>query len=313
MALVSTVYPPEIWSLMSLRILRDELVMARLIHRDFEPDVANRGDRIHTRKPTKLTARTWAGQTGTNADSQIEVDNLNARDLSIVLDSLVYAAWLVEDRDAATTVKNLQEEFLLPAMDPISQRIDDDIMSEFTSASSTDVEGNAVSATAFDVVGAGAAMNEDDVVDARETLNTAQCPPQRRKLVVSAGHEADLLRSALFVQADQSGSTDALTAGRLGTKFGFEIFMSQNVPTAVDTDSTAQSLAFHPEAIALVTRPLPAVPASHGAVSATRAIDDIALRFTSAYDPRYKGITASLDILYGVQLLDANLATIVNP
>lgn len=313
MALVSTVYPPEVWAIESLMVLRDELVMARLVHRDFEPEVANRGDIIHTRKPTKLAARTFGGQTGTNADTQIEVDNLNARDLSITLDSLVYTAFLVEDRDEATSVKDLRQEFLIPAMDPIAQRVDDDIMTEFTSDTSSDVEGNAVGSVAFDGVGLGAAMNEDDVVSAREQMNISQCPMSGRNLVVSSSHEADLLRSALFVQADQSGSTEALTAGRLGRKFGFEIFHSQNVPPAVDTDSTAQSLAFHRNALALVTRPLPAVPRELGAISAFQVLDDVALRVTSAYDIRFKGVTVSFDILYGIQLLDANLAVIVNP
>lgn len=313
MALVSTVYPPEVWAMESLMVLRDNLVMARLVHRDFEPEVANRGDVIHTRKPTKLPARTWSGQSGTNADSQIEVDNLNARDLSITLDTLVYTAFLVEDRDEATSIKDLRTEFLIPAMDPIAKKVDDDIMTEFTSSASSDVEGNAVSAIAFDTVGDGADMNEDDIVDAREELNTSQCPPSGRMLVISSEHEADLLRTALFVQADQSGSADALTTGSLGFKFGFRIFHSQNVPDAGDTDSTPQSLAFHRNAIALVTRPLQAVPRELGAISAFRSLDDVALRVTSAYDIRYKGVTVSFDILYGVQLLDANLAKIINP
>lgn len=313
MALVSTVYPPEVWAMESLLVLRDELVMARLVHRDFEPEVANRGDVIHTRKPTKLSARSWAGQTGSDADSQIEVDNLNARDLSISLDTLVYTAFLVEDRDEATSIKDLRTEFLVPAMDPIAQRIDDDLMTEFTSEASTDVAGSAVSRIAYDTVGLGAAMDEDDVVDAREELNTSQCPMGGRVLVVSTKHEADLLRLALFHQANTAGSTEALVNANLGRKFGFDIYMSQNVTTAPDTDNTSQSLAFHRNAIALVNRPLQAVPRELGAISAYQSLDDISMRVTSAYDIRYKGVTISFDVLYGVQLLDANLAKIINP
>jgi hypothetical protein len=313
MALVSTVYPPEVWAMESLLVLRDTLVMARLVHRDFSATIANAGDVIHTRKPTKLTARTWAGQSGSDADSQIEVDNLNAKDLSISLDSLVYTAFLAEDRDETISIKALREEFLVPAMDPIAQRVDDDIMTEFCSFGSSDVDGNAVSLIAYDTVGAGADMNEDDVIEAREQLFSSQCPPNGRVLVLCAGHEADLLRSNLFVQADQSGSNEALTSGRLGRKFGFDIYTTQNVPTAYDTDGTLQSLSFHRNALALVNRPLIAIPGNLGAESAYQTLDDISMRVTSAYDIRYKGVTVSFDILYGVQLLDAALAKIINP
>lgn len=294
-------------------VLRDTLVMARLVHRDFSREIATAGDTIHTRRPQKLAARKWTGQSGSDANSQIEVDNLNAKDLSIALDTLVYTAFLAEDRDEAISIKSLREEFLIPAMDPIAQRVDDDIMTEFCSHGSSDVDGNAVTLIAYDTVGEGADMNEDDIIEAREQLFTSQCPQAGRMLVLSAGHEADCLRSNLFVQADQSGSTEALINGRLGRKFGFDIYVTQNVPTAYDTDGTGQSLAFHRNALAFVNRPLGAIPGSLGAQSAYQSIDDISLRVTAAYDIRYKGVTVSFDILYGVQLLDANLAKIINP
>ena len=314
MASVRDVYPPQIWANESLRVLRDQLLMARLVHRDFENAIASVGDLVQTRKPNKLSARVWAGQTGSDADTQIEVDNLTARNLSITLDTLVYTAFLAEDETETTSIKSLQNEFLLPATDPISQKVDDDVMSEITSAASTDVAGNAVSAIAYDnPVGSGADMNEDDVIQARRDLNTNQCPMSGRVLVLSTDHEMDLLRSNLFTQADQSGSTEALTSGNLGRKFGFDIFMSQNVPNAADTDGTSQSIAFHRNCCALVMRRLKAVDPRHGALSASESLDDIGMRVTHAYDIRYKGVTTSIDVLYGVQLLDALLAVIINP
>jgi N4-gp56 family major capsid protein len=313
MPLVSEVYPPEVWAMESLMVLRDQLVMARLVHRDFEPEVANRGDVIHTRKPQKLPAYTWSGQSGTGAGDQINVHNLTAHDLTITLDTLVYVAFLVEDKDEATSIKDLRAEFMLPAMDPIAQRIDDDIMDEFTADSSADVHGNDVAQTAFDTpIGLDTALDEDDIVTARQALNLSQCPLAGRVCVVSAEHEADLLRSDLFVPANTSGSTEALVNGSLGRKFGFDFYMSQNVPTG-GTDGIPQSLAFHRNALAFVNRPLVAVPATLGASSAFASLDRISIRVTSAYDIRYKGVTMSLDVLYGVQLLDANLAIILRP
>lgn len=313
MPLVSEVYAPEIWAIESLMVLRNNLVMARLIHRNFENVVRQVGDTIQTRKPRKLTAHTWAGQTGTSAISTIEVDNLNADNLTITLDTLKYTAFLVEDRDASFSIKDLRDEFLVPAMDPLAEAVDDDIMSEITSAASSDVEGNALSAIAYDTVGLGADMNEDDIVQALETLKTAQCPAMNLRLVLSTEHEGDCLRSDTFHRADMSGSTEALRNANLGRKFSFDVYATQNVPTALDTDSTPQSLAFHPNVCALVTRPLVQPPANYGVASAVKAIDQIGLRVTSTYDINKKGVVVSFDVLYGVQLLDANLGCIVNP
>lgn len=313
MALVSQVYFPEIWALESLMVLRDNLIMARLVHRDFENEVATRGNKVNTRKPRKLPVHTWAGQSGTDADLQMAVDNLGADDITITLDTLIYTAFLVEDKDASLSVKELRDEFLIPAMDPLAQKIDDDVMSEFVSPASNDVDGNAVPVIADGTVGLGAAMDEDDVLEAQRALDVAQCPVEGRRLVLSPSHQKNLLSNPLFVQVDQSGSAEALENSRLRRKFNFDIFMSQNVPDAVDTDTTPQSLAFHRNALALVTRPLRVPEDGLGVRAGYNVLDGISLRVLTGYDRRYFGVTTQFDILYGVQLLDAHLARIINP
>jgi len=314
MPLVGSVYPPEVWAQESLMVLRDTLVMARLVHRDFENVVAQQGDTVNTRKPAKGTARTWAGQAAfTDASEQIHVENLHANNLAIVLDTIQYTAFLVQDKDAVTSMKNLREEFIIPYVDPIAQAVDDDIMTEMTAAASAGVGGAALTAYAHDTVGLGADMNEDDIIKAREQLFTNQCPMDRSlSLVLSAQHEADCLALALFHQADQSGSTEALTNANLGRKFGFGIYATQNVPTALDTDATPQSLAFHRNVCALVTRPLGAMD-EYGAKFGVQAMDGIGIRVASDYSILHKGVIVSFDVLYGVQLLDSHLGVIVNP
>lgn len=312
MTMVGSVYPAEIWANESLIVLRDNLVLARLVHRDFEPVVAAYGYKVHTRKPVKLPVKTFAGQSGTNATSTIEVDNLNALPLSVTLDQHKYAAFIIEDVDASTSIKDLREEFIMPAIEPVAHNVDDALMTELFSTSSTDVHGTYVVSVADSTVGLGAAMDEDDIVAARKKLNDQQCPTEGRRLVVSTEHEADLLKSDLFVQVQQSGSTEALVNAQLGRKLGFDIYMSQNVPTAVDTDSTAQSIAFHRNAITLVTRPLNK-PNAPNVASAVADLDGIGIRVQSAYDINKLGTVVAVDLLYGVQLLDHYLACIINP
>lgn len=313
MALVSTIYPPEIWANESLMVLSDNLVMAPLVHRGFEAAVAQVGDVVHTRKPVKLTAKTWGGQTGTDANETIEVENPNAKSLSISLDTLVYTAFIVEDRDASTSIKDLRDEFMVPAVQPLAQKVDDDIMTEFTSASSTDVNGLAISAVSHGTVGLNATFDADEIITARKQLAINQCPVDGNlSLVLCPTHEAALLGSSLFQEAQKAGSTAALRDANLGRAFGFNVYMSQNVPAAVDTDATYQSLAFHRNAIALVSRPLQ-VNNGEGVRGAVASLNGVSIRVETAYDIDRKGYVTSYDVLYGVQLLDSKLAVIINP
>lgn len=314
MALVSTIYPPEVWAIESLMVLRDNLLMAGLVHRDFENEVAQQGDTVRTRKPVKLTVRDFNQQSGTNATiANMTVQNLNAREITVTLDKHKYTAFIVEDRDEATSIKSLREEFIVPAIDPIAQQVDDDLMTEYMTG--TDVAGSSISIIADDAVGIAAAMDEDDIIKARTQLNTNQCPLRPRSLLLGTAHEGNLLGRTLFHQANTSGSTEALRNGNLGNAFGFDTYMSQNVPTGLtsDTLNNNQSFAFHRNVMALVTRPLPAIPAGYGAISSTQNIDNIGVRVTSSYEHTAKGVVVSFDVLYGMQLLDALLGVIIAP
>ncbi len=329
MALASTAYTPEVWAIESLMVLRNNLVMARLCHRDFDNVVAQAGDKVNTRKPTKLTAQTWAGIGGVgtadvalDSRSELSVETLQAQTLTVTLDKLKYTSFIVEDKESALSIKNLRDEYIIPAMDPIAEAVDDDLVSEFEALTSTDFAGNAITASIGDTSGGGgplgatgAALNAGDIIGARKTLSDAQCPMEGRRLILSTEHESDLLQVDNFVRADQSGATDALTNANLGRKFGFDIYTSQNITGSTRTTDPGdpQSFAFHRNAITLVTRPLPPVPAGMGAVSTTQSLDDVSMRVTNSYEHRFKGVVVSFDILYGVKLMDANLGVILVP
>ena len=333
MALASTAYTPEVWAIESLMVLRNNLVMARLVHRDFDNVIAQAGDKVNTRKPTKLTAQTWSGielytdaatPSALDSRSELNVETLQAQTLTVTLDKLKYTSFIVEDKESALSIKNLRDEYIIPAMDPLAEAVDDDLVAEFEANTSTDFAGNSVGFVVDDSTGgdglvpghSAAAMNAGDIIAARKSLSDNQCPMEGRRLVLSTEHESDLLRVDNFVQANTSGNTDALTNANLGRKFGFDIYTSQNIGESTRTtanDDAPQSFAFHRNAITLVTRPLPPVPAGMGAVSTTQTLDDVSMRVTNSYEHRFKGVVVSFDILYGVKLMDANLGVLIIP
>jgi len=154
------------------------------------------------------------------------------------------------------------------------------------------------------------------LISARKLLSDNQCPMEGRRLVLGTEHESDLLRVDNFVKANEAGSTDALTNANLGRKFGFDIYVSQNITNSTRitaADARPQSFCFHKNVMTLVTRPLPPVPAGMGAVSTTQSLDDVSMRVTNSYEHRFKGVVVSFDVLYGVKLMDANLGAVIIP
>jgi len=68
------------------------------------------------------------------------------------------------------------------------------------------------------------------------------------------------------------------------------------------------SLAFHRDAVALVSRPLATVPNAMGARSFVASYNGLAMRVTMQYDSSVQGMRVTFDLLCGVAVLDDRLA-----
>ena len=71
------------------------------------------------------------------------------------------------------------------------------------------------------------------------------------------------------------------------------------------------SLAIHPNAIALVTRPLITVPSEYGVRQAVVNYNGLSIRISMQYDGNKQGMLVTADLLCGVKVLDANLGCIM--
>ncbi len=71
------------------------------------------------------------------------------------------------------------------------------------------------------------------------------------------------------------------------------------------------NFAFERNCLALVIRPLVAVPGGMGALSANASFGDVSVRVTVSYEGRGQGLLVTVDLLCGVATLDTNLGAIM--
>lgn len=129
------------------------------------------------------------------------------------------------------------------------------------------------------------------------------------------------------------GFSEAPLKGQMlthGTTAAYETYGLINTPTttAVDLDRETQSawanndqlalgpagdysLAFHRNAIALVTRPLVTVPSEYGARQAVVNYNGLSMRVSMQYEGRGQGMLVTVDTLCGVKVLDTSLGLVM--
>lgn len=283
----NTILTPDIIAREALMVLRNNAVMAKLVHRDYSDEFAAVGDTITIRKPATFTANEYDG-------SKITVQDATETGVAVKIDKHLDVSFAVTSKEMALDIADFSKQFLVPAMQAFADKVDKYLI---------DLEASATNRVAH----ADGAIAPKDIIEARKFLTQNAAPLADRRFVVGATAEADLLNSELFVSAEKVGDEGtALREASLGRKFGLDCYVDQNIGKA---DGYTPSIAFHKNAMALVTRPL-ALPQG-AAKAAIVNYDGFGLRVVYGYDMNTKKDTVSIDMICGVKLLDQKLISVV--
>ena len=206
-------FVPELWANESLIILEENMVMASLVHRDFEDLVQNFGDIVNTRRPAEFVAKRKTN------DDTVTIQDATATNVQVPLDQHFHTSFIIKDGEESKSFKDLVTEFLRPAMISIARAVDL-VISGQVYQFLTNVAGTL-----------GSAATKADLLGVREVMNRNKVLDRPRNLVLTPDAESDLLAIEAFVEADKVGDDGtALREASLGRKFGFDIFMAQNQP-----------------------------------------------------------------------------------
>lgn len=286
---MNTILTPNIIAREALMVLKNNAVMANLVHRDYSDEfVAGVGDKITIRKPAKFEAKEFTGE-------GIEVQDAKETGIDVKMDKHIDVSFAVTSKDMALNIVDFSRQFLVPAMQAFADKVD-----KYLIALEADITNR--------VPHADGVFAPADIIAARKYLTDAAAPTTDRRFVIGSQADADLLTNELFISAEKVGDNGtALREASLGRKFGFDIYTDQNIEKT--GDNYVPSIAFHKHAFALVTRPL-ALP-NGAAKAAIMNYDGFGLRVVYGYDINTKTDTISIDMLCGVKTLDASLAAVV--
>lgn len=138
---------------------------------------------------------------------------------------------------------------------------------------------------------------------ARTALSRNKAPMLGRAALLSPEGTQSALGDELFVAADKSGATDALREANVGRVFGFDTYESQVIGPTETAPRDVDGVAFHRDAVALVTRTL---EKPNGLAAEQFAIENykgLGLRVVYAYDVDKKQDVVSIDFLLGVETI----------
>lgn len=283
----NTILTPDIIAREALMVLRNNAVMANLVHRDYSDEFAAVGDTITIRKPATFVANEFSGD-------KITVQDATETGVPVTIDKHLDVSFAVTSKEMALDIADFSKQFLVPAMQAFADKVDKYLINLEASATNR-------------VPHADGAIAPKDMIEARKHLTQNAAPLADRRFVVGATAEADLLNSELFVSADKVGDEGtALREASLGRKFGLDCYVDQNI---AKNGEYVPSIAFHKNAMALVTRPL-ALPQG-AAKAAIVNYDGFGLRVVYGYDMNTKKDTVSIDMICGVKLLDQKLISVV--
>lgn len=205
---------PEIWAQEGLIQLEENMVMARLVYRDFSMDVAKFGDVVNTRRPGSF-----------HFYRKSQSDTVSAQDASLTnvqvpLDQHFYVNFIIKDEEATKAFQDLVDVHITPAARSLASGIDRVLIGQIPQFLAND---------AGKLETMNSTLAKEYMLGARQVMNDNNVPLENRNLVLCPSAETDMLSTELFIAANQRGDGGtALEEARLGRVLGFDCYMDQN-------------------------------------------------------------------------------------
>jgi hypothetical protein len=285
----STYITPSLIARTALATLHHSLVLAGLVWRDYDADFTGKqGDTVTIRKPATFTAEEFDRDTG------ITLQDVGENSTTVTIDTIANVSVAVTDEEMTLTIEDFSVQVLNGMVRAIAEKIDADLAELLVDAAN----------------GAGGAGVADGSTTPTSAYRTALAVLGRNKLpltdryaVLSPEAHADVLGEDKLIKVNESGTSNALRQAIIGDLLGFVNYTSGVFGSGEGDRGSADGVAFHREAVALVVRPLQTPKGLAANQVARETFGNISMRVVYAYNNSKKQDEVSVDVLYGTKAL----------
>jgi hypothetical protein len=284
----SNVLFPEFWAQEILLQLYSKSSLLALVHKDFSPIVAQKGEIVHVVRPEVSTVQLVDTS---NFTSEVA----NPEQVNVTLDTWCQTKpKAITDKVMSMSYVDLVTLYMEPMAQGLLKYIEQALIAK-ASTFTNHIDGIPSTVAGF------AAF--------KTAMDKALMPDSDRNAVL--GPDAELAYQGLYGMFNTAGQTgvDTQVTGALGTKHGIA-FKGSTLIDAVDTNLAGAM--FHKNAVCLVSRPPVAVPFAPPGSQAVINFNGLGLRVSFVYDGKAKTSYVDADILFGTKVLDLRLGVRLN-
>jgi hypothetical protein len=204
-----SVYDPLFYAQEALIQLEKALGMAGRVHRGYDKSPQQKGSVISISRPSTFTALA----------APQSAQDINAGEVQITLDQWYEVKFKLTDKEVTFTTEKIVNDHIRPAAYAIADKIDQQLCALYKDIPWSNTNGSPVAVA--------------DFTANRRILNVNAAPNDMRHLMLSPIQEEEALNLSAFSQHQGAGDAGVSTQmrGSLGMKYGYEVFMNQNVAT----------------------------------------------------------------------------------
>ena len=224
-----TNFIPEVWAAQLLGILDKSLVYAGApcVNRDYEGEISAFGDTVHIASISDVSIVDY------QKDTDLSVEVLTDADRTLLIDQAKAFAFEIDDIDLrqARSGGALMSEAARRAAFGLRDKADQFVHGKMVGAAGA----------SLGIIDATTATNVYDnlIVGSKVKLDEANVPTEGRWLVVDPATHGKLLLDSRFIKVNESGTSEGLRNGVVGSAGGFTIMLSNNASQRNRTAITA--------------------------------------------------------------------------
>ena len=233
---------PTIWSEQLLRRLNDILVFRNVCTTEFEREIAGFGDVIKINEIGTITVNDYSS----TSTSALTIQTLKDAQKLLEINRAKYTAFWVDRQDYAQIKPKVLDAAREQAAWSLANEIDEYVASLYGQAG---IAVSGTSAVGVDVTSTNVLKYVALTAQKHDEMNT---PNVGRWMVVPPWFAHKLTMSKIVLDTNNSG---VLSTGKLGSYYGIDIYVSNNVPHLSSTDR-ACIMSGYKGSIALATQVL---------------------------------------------------------